>query len=73
LLKLIIYFNIFIKLFNLNKINEEDYNSLLYVGMSRARTGLFVFINKKYQQECLHLISQYRGIFDERDKKNTQG
>lgn len=50
--------NSYIILIDVHKLNEEDYNSLLYVGMSRARTGLYVFINKKYQEEHNKLLGK---------------
>jgi len=50
--------NSYIILTNINHLTKNKYKSLLYVGMSRARFGLYVLINKKSHQDYLELAER---------------
>lgn len=49
--------NSYIIMTDIDQIESDEFNHLLYVGMSRARFGLFVFLNGKVEKAFNHIIS----------------
>jgi hypothetical protein len=53
--------NSYIILTDISKINDDEFRSILYVGMSRARIGLFVLIDERARNEYKDLIKRGLG------------
>jgi len=48
--------NSYVVLTDINSLNNSDVKSLLYVGMSRAKVGLFVIMNQAVEREYKEII-----------------
>ena len=47
-------------LLDIEKPLDDEFRQLLYVGMSRAKFGLYLFINEKYRDEVERLLQQQK-------------
>lgn len=50
--------NSYIILTDISRINDDEFKSILYVGMSRARIGLFVLIDERVRTEYDSLVKK---------------
>jgi len=41
---------------DINRLNDDEFRSILYVGMSRARVGLYVFVDERAKKDYRELI-----------------
>lgn len=53
--------NAYVILTDISRIDDEEFKSVLYVGMSRARIGLFVLIDEKARSEYNDLVKRRLG------------
>ena len=50
--------NSYIILVDIDRINDDEFKSLLYIGMSRAKVGLFVFVNGQAKGDYNRIIKK---------------
>jgi len=50
--------NLYVIIIDINRLNDPYFRSLLYVGMSRAKAGLYVMIDKRAESEYHDLIKR---------------
>ena len=57
--------NSYIILTDISSINDDEFKSLLYVGMSRAKVGLIVLLNERSRRDYNELLK--KGLKDRQE------
>ena len=50
--------NSYIILTDINRINDDEFKSLLYVGMSRAKVGLIILMDERSRKDYNELLKK---------------
>lgn len=50
--------NLFIIMTDISRLSDEEYKSLLYVGMSRAKHALYILLNSRLKNDYKKLIKK---------------
>lgn len=63
--------NSYIILTDIDRISNDEFKSLLYVGMSRAKVGLIILINERARPEYNELLKMNLKEETEHEKRNS--